>query len=61
MDEKDKIALVFEKAPIEYASILATTEKEKGANLKMDDLEKAMQFQFCIRYGKTTEQQGSGD
>eukprot|EP00957_Ditylum_brightwellii_P122410 9333872-Ditylum_brightwellii.AAC.1 len=29
MDEEDKITLVFEKAPSNYAGILATTEKEK--------------------------------
>eukprot|EP00957_Ditylum_brightwellii_P015026 1133671-Ditylum_brightwellii.AAC.2 len=35
MDEEDKIALVLEKAPTEYAGILASTEKEKGNNLTM--------------------------
>eukprot|EP00957_Ditylum_brightwellii_P044260 3357739-Ditylum_brightwellii.AAC.1 len=29
MDEEDKIALVLEKAPREYSSILAITEEEK--------------------------------
>ena len=51
MDEEDKIALVLEKAPKEYASILAITEEDKGSNLTMKDLEKAMMTQYRIRYG----------
>eukprot|EP00957_Ditylum_brightwellii_P179343 13662910-Ditylum_brightwellii.AAC.1 len=58
MDEEDKIALVLEKAPTEYAGILASTEKEKGNGLTMDDLEEVMAIQFCIRYGET-EGEGS--
>eukprot|EP00957_Ditylum_brightwellii_P016180 1217488-Ditylum_brightwellii.AAC.2 len=55
MDEEDKIAFVLEKALTEYAGILASTEKEKGNQLTMADLEEAMAIQFCIRYGDTEE------
>eukprot|EP00957_Ditylum_brightwellii_P209492 15361986-Ditylum_brightwellii.AAC.1 len=46
IDEEDKIALVFEKAPSNYAGILATPEKEKGNNLTLDDLEKQCNSSF---------------
>eukprot|EP00957_Ditylum_brightwellii_P130412 9948590-Ditylum_brightwellii.AAC.1 len=49
MDKEDKIALVLEKAPKEYAGILAITEQDKGSNLKMKDLKDAMKTQFCIQ------------
>eukprot|EP00957_Ditylum_brightwellii_P038964 2944928-Ditylum_brightwellii.AAC.1 len=58
MDKEDKIALVLEKAPTEYAGILASTEKKKVGALTMDDVEEAMVVQFCIRYGET-EDEGS--
>eukprot|EP00957_Ditylum_brightwellii_P094790 7218090-Ditylum_brightwellii.AAC.1 len=60
MDKEDKIALVLEKAPKEYADILAITEQDKGSNLTMKDLEDAMKTQFCIRYGDS-KVQGDSD
>ena len=38
LDEEDKIALVLEKAPKDYAGILAVTEQKKGDVLTMKDL-----------------------
>eukprot|EP00957_Ditylum_brightwellii_P067207 5100836-Ditylum_brightwellii.AAC.1 len=55
------MALVFKKAPIEYIGILATTEKEQGDDLTIDDLEDTMQLQFCITYENTVDPQGSRD
>ena len=46
--EEDKIALVLEKSPKEYAGILAVTEKEKGTELTMSDLKYAMKIQYPI-------------
>eukprot|EP00957_Ditylum_brightwellii_P194276 14795901-Ditylum_brightwellii.AAC.1 len=42
MGKEDKITLVLEKAPKDYAGILAITEQEKGASLTMKDLKDAM-------------------
>eukprot|EP00957_Ditylum_brightwellii_P145966 11115609-Ditylum_brightwellii.AAC.1 len=44
--EEDKIALVLEKAPLNYAGILATTEKEKANELTMENLKEAIVIQF---------------
>ncbi len=44
------IATILEKAPKQYASILATEERIKGTALTMDDLEDAMDTEFQIRY-----------
>eukprot|EP00957_Ditylum_brightwellii_P138747 10576377-Ditylum_brightwellii.AAC.1 len=60
MDEEDKIALMLEKAPKEYAGILAITEQDNGSNLTIKDLEDAMKTQFPIRYGDS-KVQGDGD
>eukprot|EP00957_Ditylum_brightwellii_P168483 12824860-Ditylum_brightwellii.AAC.1 len=60
MDEEDKIALVLEKAPKDYAGILAIKEQDKGSSLTMKDLEGAMKIQFCIRYGDS-KVQGDSD
>ena len=45
------LATVLEKAPQEYASILATEERRKGTALTLEDLEAAMDMKFRIRYG----------
>eukprot|EP00957_Ditylum_brightwellii_P156669 11924607-Ditylum_brightwellii.AAC.1 len=60
MDEEDKIALVFEKAPKEYSTILAITEAEKGRALTMKDLHKAIDTHYRIRYGDA-EVEDDGD
>eukprot|EP00957_Ditylum_brightwellii_P132982 10139744-Ditylum_brightwellii.AAC.1 len=51
MDEEDKIVVVLEKAPVEYAEILATTESKEGSGLTLKHLEDAMKVQFRIKYG----------
>jgi hypothetical protein len=61
LDEEDKIAIVFEKAPAEYSGILAATEKEKGQALKMEDLEIAMGIQYRIRYGDTEDDKDNNE
>eukprot|EP00957_Ditylum_brightwellii_P108597 8282688-Ditylum_brightwellii.AAC.1 len=63
---KDRVSAVkmkrkMLKAPKEYAGILASTAKEQGGDLTMDDFEEAMQLQFYITYGDTVEPHGSGD
>ncbi len=60
VDEEDKIALVFEKAPKEYSTILAITEAEKGSRLTMKDLHRAMDTHYRIRYGDA-EVEDDGD
>eukprot|EP00957_Ditylum_brightwellii_P020885 1575153-Ditylum_brightwellii.AAC.1 len=60
MDKEDKISLLLEKAPIECAGILASTEKEKGNNLTMDNLEEAMTIQCCIRYCEAEDKGSDG-
>ena len=58
VDEEDLLATVSEKAPEEYASILATEERSKGANLTLENLEAAMDTEYRIRYGvKGTERE----
>ena len=58
VDEEDLLATVLEKAPEEYASILATEERSKGASLTLADLEAAMDTEYRIRYGvKGTERE----
>ena len=51
VDEEDLLATVLEKAPEEYASILATEKRSKGANLTLENLEAAMDTEYRIRYG----------
>eukprot|EP00957_Ditylum_brightwellii_P064534 4897294-Ditylum_brightwellii.AAC.1 len=46
INNKDKIALVLEKASKDDAGILATTVKEKGSAVTMDDLKEAIQIQY---------------
>ena len=58
VDEEDLLATVLEKAPEEYASILATEERSKGANLTLENLEAAMDTEYRICYGvKGTERE----
>ena len=58
VDEEDLLATVLEKAPEEYASILATEKRMKGANLTLENLEAAMDTEYRIRYGvKGTERE----
>eukprot|EP00957_Ditylum_brightwellii_P203028 15332909-Ditylum_brightwellii.AAC.2 len=60
MDKEDKIALVLEEAPKDYAEILAIMEQEKGSSLAMKDVNDATKTQFCIWYGYS-KVQGDGD
>ena len=56
VDEEDLLATILEKAPEEYASILATEERFKGANLTLENLQAAMDTEYRIRHGvKGTE------
>ena len=55
LTEDDKIAAVLEKAPNEYAVILANTAREKGSALTLDDLEEAMRIQWRIEHGDEDE------
>ena len=58
VDEEDLLATVLKKASEEYASILATEERTKGANLTLENLEAAMDTEYRIRYGvKGTERE----
>eukprot|EP00957_Ditylum_brightwellii_P107030 8166295-Ditylum_brightwellii.AAC.1 len=50
-NEKDKIAIVFEKAPKEYSNVPANTESKHGNKLTMKDMEDAMKLQFGIYDG----------
>eukprot|EP00957_Ditylum_brightwellii_P018093 1363178-Ditylum_brightwellii.AAC.1 len=47
IDKEDKIVLVLEKVPKDYAGFLAITEQEKGSRPTMKDLENAMKTNFC--------------
>ena len=48
--------VVLEKAPKDYAGILATTKREKGQLKNMKDQEHAMKIQICIHYVDTEAQ-----
>ena len=62
MDEEDKIVVVLEKAPVEYAEIFATTENKEGSGLTLKHLEDAMKSQYRIKYGnKNNGKAGNGE
>lgn len=48
IDQDDLIAVVLEKAPKMYASVLTTEQRIQGANLKLSDFSKAMNEQWRI-------------
>jgi hypothetical protein len=42
LKEEDLIAVVLEKAPMEYQAVLTTEQRARGSNLTLDDLEMTM-------------------
>eukprot|EP00957_Ditylum_brightwellii_P210290 15364799-Ditylum_brightwellii.AAC.2 len=61
LDEEDQITVVLEKAPKDYASIMANAEWEYGNTLCMKHLEEAMKIQFRIQYGNDKDQNAGGN
>ena len=60
LDEDYAIAVVLDKAPDEYAHVLASEEGIYGNNLKLKHLKAAMIRQYCIVYGKKQSNDNDG-
>ena len=52
MAQEEFMATVLDKAPIEYAVILAQQQRAKGDNITMGDLKKVMKLQWRITHKK---------
>lgn len=52
INEDDKIAIILEKAPAQYQSILTAELRAKADKVKVKDLHEAMKLLFRALYGK---------
>eukprot|EP00957_Ditylum_brightwellii_P197188 15023413-Ditylum_brightwellii.AAC.1 len=49
---EEQIAMVLDKAPTEYSTVLTCEQQQKGSTLLMTDLQSAMTQLYCTLYGE---------
>jgi len=57
----DRIAIVLDKVPIQYAHVLATRQNIQGTNLTLSHLKEAMRNQYRIVNGRTDDDDNMSD
>jgi hypothetical protein len=59
MSDEEKIATILMAAPKEYIILLTTKQRQKGVNLKLDDLQEAMLAQLKQTHNITEQSEGA--